>query len=182
VRWQTHGETVRYDSDWIRVVTVDVEIPGERRFDHHVVRSPAPAAGVVMTDPRRGVLMLWRHRFITDTWGWEIPAGRIEPGESVVDGARREAVEETGWEPGPLRHLTSYHPTNGLSDQTFHLYASDGARQLGEPVDWYESERIDWLPVARVRDELRNGQVGDGLTLSALTWCLAFGELNEASA
>ena len=48
-------------------------------------------------DPARGVLALWRHRFITDTWGWEIPAGRLEAGETAEQAARRETLEETGW-------------------------------------------------------------------------------------
>jgi 8-oxo-dGTP pyrophosphatase MutT (NUDIX family) len=177
MRWQTHGETVLYDSDWIRLVTVDVELPDGRRFDHHVVRLPLPAAGVVVADADRGVLLLWRHRFITDSWGWEIPAGRIEPRESIADGARREVLEETGWAPGPLRRLTAYHPTAGLSDQTFNLFVADGATQMGEPVDWYESERIEWVPVSQLREEIRAGRIGDGLSLTALMWCLAFGEV-----
>jgi 8-oxo-dGTP pyrophosphatase MutT (NUDIX family) len=177
MRWQNHGETVRYDSAWVRVLTADIELPDGRRFDHHLVRMPAPAAGVVVVDPDRGVLMLWRHRFITDSWGWEIPAGRIEPGEDIEAGARREVLEETGWEPGPLRRLTSYHPSNGLSDQTFHLFAAASACEVGPPVDWYESERIEWLTPEHLMSEIRAGRVGDGLSLTALTWCLSFGEL-----
>ena len=86
VRWQVHGERVLYDSDWVRLALVDVEIPGGERFEHHVVRMPNKAAGTVVHDPDRGVLLLWRHRFITDTWGWEIPAGGIDPGETPEAG------------------------------------------------------------------------------------------------
>ena len=75
MRWTVHGERRLYDSEWMRLVLVDVEVPGVERFDHHVVRYPQPASGTVVHDPDRGVLLLWRHRFITDTWGWEIPAG-----------------------------------------------------------------------------------------------------------
>jgi len=46
------------------------------------------------------VLLLWRHRFITVTWGWEIPVGRAEPGGSPAQAAAREVEEETGWRPG----------------------------------------------------------------------------------
>ncbi|MCB1259267.1 MAG: NUDIX hydrolase, partial [Acidimicrobiales bacterium] len=95
---------------------VDVEIPGHERFEHHVVRVPQPAAGVVVHDPGRGVLLLWRHRFITDTWGWEIPAGRVEVGETIEEAAAREVLEETGWRPGPLEHLLTFHPANGITD------------------------------------------------------------------
>jgi len=172
VRWIVHGERTIYDSEWMRLALVDVEIPGHRRFDHHVLRMPAAASGTVVHDPDRGVLLLWRHRFTTDTWGWEIPAGRIDDGETPEEAARREALEETGWRPGPLRHLTTYFPHNGSSDATFHLFAADGAVRVGEPADPTESERIEWLAVDDVRRRIAAGEVGDGLSLTALLWWL----------
>ncbi|MEZ5141277.1 MAG: NUDIX domain-containing protein [Acidimicrobiales bacterium] len=83
MRWTVHGERTIYDSPWVRLTLVDVEVPDGDRFEHHVVRFPRSAAGVVVHDPGRGVLLLWRHRFITDTWGWEVPAGWVEEAESV---------------------------------------------------------------------------------------------------
>ena len=177
MRWTVHGESVIYDSPWVGLRVADVELPDGRRFDHHVVRMPRPAAGVVVTGDH-GVLLLWRHRFVTDTWGWEIPAGRIEAGEGIEHGAAREVLEETGWQPGALHPLTTYHPSNGLSDQTFHLFRADGATEVGPPTDWTESERVEWVPVDRLRDEIRAGRVIDGLSLTALCWCLAFGEFD----
>jgi 8-oxo-dGTP pyrophosphatase MutT (NUDIX family) len=168
VRWQTFGERTIYDSPWVRLAQVDVEVPGHGRIDHHVVRLPTAAAGTVVHDPERGVLLLWRHRFITDTWGWEVPAGRVEPGEESIDAAAREAWEETGWRPGPLRHLATWHPSNGLSDQVFHAYLADGAVHTGDPVDPSESERVAWVPLDDVRALLRGGEVHDGLTMTAL--------------
>ncbi len=111
-----HGERVIYDSEWIRLALADVELPSGKRFEHHVVRMPYVAAGTVVDDPDRGVLLLWRHRFTTDTWGWEIPAGRVDEGETPAEAATRETVEEAGWRPGPLTLMTAYYPHNGLSD------------------------------------------------------------------
>src|SRR5512146_1123073 len=116
MRWTVHGERTLYDSDWVRLTLVDVEVPDGPRFEHHVVRVPRPAAGAVVYDPERGLLLLWRHRFITDSWGWEVPAGGIDAGETAEQGAAREVLEETGWRPGPLRELAVYHPSNGLND------------------------------------------------------------------
>jgi len=174
VEWIQHGERSLYDSDWVSLRLVDVEVPGGARFDHHVVRLPRPAAGVVVADPERGVLLLWRHRFITGTWGWEVPAGGVDPGEDLAQAAAREVLEETGWAPGPLRRLHGYHPTNGLSDQRFELFVADGATYCGEPSDPGESERVEWLPVARVHQLVRSGGVTDGMSLSALLWWLTF--------
>ncbi len=174
MRWTVHGERSIYDSEWMRLVLVDVEIPGVQRFDHHVVRYPQPASGTVVHDPDRGVLLLWRHRFITDTWGWEVPAGRIEIGETPEQAARRETLEETGWRPGTLSKLGAYAPSNGSSDQIFHLFVADGAEHVGEPSDIGESERIAWVPVDEVRRLIGSGELTDGLSITALLWALAF--------
>jgi 8-oxo-dGTP pyrophosphatase MutT (NUDIX family) len=174
MRWTVHGERTIYDSPWMRLALADVEVPGHGRFDHHVLRMPAGASGTVVHDPERGVLLLWRHRFITGTWGWEVPAGRLDDGESPEAAAARETLEETGWRPGPLRHLTTYFPHNGSSDATFHLFSADGAEHVGEPTDPSESERIEWLPVDRLRTAIAGGEVGDGLSLTALLWWLTF--------
>jgi 8-oxo-dGDP phosphatase len=174
MRWTVHGERTIYDSPWMRLTLADVEVPGHGRFDHHVLRMPAAASGTVVHDPGRGVLLLWRHRFITDSWGWEVPAGRIDEGETPEQAAAREALEETGWRPGPLRHLTTYFPHNGSSDSTFHLFVADGATHVGEPSDPSESERIEWLPLDALRAAVAAGEVHDGLSLTALLWWLTF--------
>jgi hypothetical protein len=65
---------------WVRLVLTDAEQPDGRRYEHHVVRVPYGTAGVVVRDPARAFLLLW-HRFVTDTWSWEIPTGIIDAGE-----------------------------------------------------------------------------------------------------
>jgi 8-oxo-dGTP pyrophosphatase MutT (NUDIX family) len=177
MRWTVHGERVLYDSEWLRLALTDVEIPGGDRFEHHVVRMPWKASGTVVHDPARGVLLLWRHRFITDSWGWEIPAGRIDPGETPEAAARRETVEETGWEPGPLRSLIAYHPTNGLSDQVFHCFLAAGATRIGEPTDIAESERIEWVDIGALRGIVEQGEMLDGLSLTAVLYAFVTGAL-----
>lgn len=174
MRWTVHGERSLYESEWVGLALVDVEVPGGERFEHHVVRVPREASATVVHDAERGLLLLWRHRFITDSWGWEVPAGGIDDGERPVDAAAREVLEETGWRPGALRHLTSYHPSNGLSDQRFHVFSAAGATYVGEPSDPSESERVAWVPVPEVRTLLRAGEVADGLSLTSLCWWFAF--------
>jgi 8-oxo-dGTP pyrophosphatase MutT (NUDIX family) len=179
VRWTVYGERVLYDSPWVRLALADVEVPGQARFEHHVVRVPNQAAGTVVHDPDRGVLMLWRHRFITDTWGWEIPAGRIDPGETPAEAAEREVLEETGWRPLGLRPMISYQPTNGLSDQRFHLFLATGAEHVGDPSDPSESERVEWVPERQLRAVARDGGMPDGLSLTAVLYAMAFGLLGQ---
>ena len=178
-RWHVHGERAVYESDWVSLTMVDVELPDGRRFDHHVVRSGADAAGVVVIDRDRGVLLIYRHRFITDTWGWEIPAGRVDEGESVMEAAARETLEETGWRPGELTPMCTFHPMNGVADQAFHLFVTRTAEHAGEPVDRNEAARVEWVAVERVRELVRNGEVRDGMALVGLLWALQY-DLDES--
>ena len=113
---------------------------------------------------------------MTDTWGWEIPAGRVGEDETPYGAAERESVEETGWRPGPMRAVGAYFPLSGAVAQRFHVFVAEGAAYEREP-DGDETDRVEWVPVARVRELIRSGQLRDGLSLTALLWALAFSEL-----
>ncbi|MDL4812919.1 NUDIX hydrolase [Actinomadura opuntiae] len=171
MRWTVHGERTIYDSPWMDVRLADVELPDGRRFDHHLVRV-RPAAGVAAVDGAGRVLLIWRHRFITGAWGWEIPGGRVEDGEDPAESAARELVEETGYRAGPLEHLLAVRPSPGLHDGIHHVYRADGAEKIGEPTD-VEAERIEWVPLESVPELAARGEIGSGSTLSGLLFLYA---------
>ena len=174
MRWTVHGERFVYESPWVSVALVDVEVPGGERFEHHVVRMPGDAAGVMVVADGR-VLLIHRHRFITDSTGWEIPAGRVERGEDPIEAGHRETLEETGWRPGPLTMLFSYFPSVGLIDQRFNIFLADGAEHAGEPSDSSESDRVEWIEVSELPGLIKRGEIQDGYSLTALLWLLQIG-------
>jgi 8-oxo-dGTP pyrophosphatase MutT (NUDIX family) len=170
------GERILYDSAWVRLGIADVLMPDGTQVDHHVVRMPRDAAGTILVRDGR-VLLIYRHRFITDTWGWEIPAGAVDHGETLVQGAVREALEESGWEPQTLSPLCHFFPANGVLAQTFHIFISDDAMHRGDPTDINESTKIEWFTLDEIRRLLRNGEITDGLSFGGLTFALATGVL-----
>ncbi len=172
MRWTVHSETPLYVDQWLEIRIADVELPDGRHLDHRLIRT-APGAGAVVTDEARRVLLLWRHRFITDAWGWEIPVGRADPGEDLAACAAREVEEETGWRPGPLRLLLRVQPTPGISNSVHHIYRATRARRIGPPEDDFESDRIEWIPLAGVPDLVRRGEITSGTTIAALLYALA---------
>ena len=174
--WLNRGERVIYDSAWVRLVIADVLMPDGTQVDHHVVRMPREAAGTIIERDGR-VLLMYRHRFITDTWGWEIPAGAVDAEETIEAGAVREALEESGWEPQTLAPLCRFFPANGVLGQTFHIFVSNDAVHRGEPTDINESTRIEWFTPDEVRELLRSREITDGLSFGAVAYALATGAI-----
>ena len=175
--WLNRGERVIYDSAWVRLVIADVVMPDGIQVDHHVVRMPREAAGTIIVRDGR-VLLMYRHRFITDTWGWEIPAGAVDEGEALSEGAVREALEESGWEPQTLTPLCHFFPANGVLGQTFHIFVSRDAVHRGDPTDVNESTKIEWFTPDEVRELLRQHEISDGLSFGGLTYALAMNQLD----
>ena len=172
MEWRVVSERPLYNDEWLDIRVADVELPDGRHLEHRSIRT-APGAGAVVVDRDRRVLLMWRHRFITGSWGWEIPLGKVEEGESPADAAAREFEEETGWRPGPLRHLIYVQPTPGLSTSEHHIYRADEATYIGKPTDTIESERVEWVPIADLRSLIDKAEIVSGTTLAALLYLLS---------
>ncbi len=173
MRWKVHGERSIYASDWVRLTLVDVEQPDGHRFEHHAVRMHPVSAVVVLDDAGR-VLLEWRHRFITDTWGWEVPTGIVDAGETPAEAAMREVEEETGWRPSQVVPMLSYEPNNGIADSRHHVFLAQGATYVGEPTDKNESDRVEWFPLDEIGGLIERGELLDGPSLVGLLHVLAF--------
>jgi 8-oxo-dGTP pyrophosphatase MutT (NUDIX family) len=171
VEWKVRSEQPLYQDEWLDIRMADVELPDGRHLNHRLIRTP-PGAGVVAIDDDRRVLLIWRHRFITGCWGWEIPIGRVEQGEAAAEAAAREFEEETGWRAGPLRHLITTYPTPGISDSRHDIYLASGATLIGEPADGIESERVAWVPLADMRSLIGKAEIVSGTTLAALLYVI----------
>lgn len=169
---QVFGERLLYDSRWVRLVLVDVQTPDGRRFEHHVVRLGRVALAVVIDDDDR-VLLMWRHRFVTDAWGWELPGGIVEDDESSADAAARETEEETGWRPADLKPLVAYQPMVGMVDTPHELFVAHGATKVGEPTDLEEASRVEWVPLTDVPALIKKGLVAGSGSLVGLLHVLA---------
>jgi 8-oxo-dGTP pyrophosphatase MutT (NUDIX family) len=172
LRWSVLGERSVYDNPWVRLVLVNIQPPNGQRFEHHVVRLQRVALAVVV-DAQDRALMMWRHRFATDEWGWELPGGIVDVGEDGAGTAAREVEEETGWRPGPLEHLASFQPMPGMVDTPHEVYLARAAEQVGEPTDAEEAARIEWVPLARVLDLVSKGEILGSGSLVGLLYVLA---------
>lgn len=171
MEWKTHGERQVYTNKWVNLCLVDVQQPDGRRWEYHVVRLRHLAVAAVVND-RQEVLMMWRHRFITNSWAWELPMGLVEEGESPEEAAAREVLEETGWRPGPIKPLIYAELTNGITDSQHYVFRADGATHEGPPTEKNESDRIEWIPLSQVRAMIDRREIVSSGSLVGLLYLL----------
>jgi 8-oxo-dGTP pyrophosphatase MutT (NUDIX family) len=149
-RWIVHGERLVYDNRWIRLGLVDVEIPDGERFDQD------------------RVLLMWRHRFLFDRWGWELPGGLIDPGEDPMTTVLREVQEETGYHAKEIEHLVTYQPMAGMVDSEHNVFLARGAELVGDPTGEIEADLIEWVPMSEIPGMVARGDIWTSGTLIGL--------------
>ncbi|MEU0522778.1 NUDIX domain-containing protein [Streptomyces niveus] len=165
--WKNLGERTVYENRWVTVNMADVELPDGRHLDHTVIRL-RPVAVAAVVNERQEVLLLWRHRFITGAWGWELPSGGTGEGEDPAAAAAREFEEETGWRSGPMQLLLTVDPQPGISTSHHRVYWSDQAEQIGQPEDDFESARREWVPLHRVPELVTRGEIRSAVAVAGL--------------
>lgn len=172
MRWTVHGERQIFGNPYVNLHLIDVEQPDGRRFDYHVVRLRTLAA-VVLVDAEERVLLMWRHRFVTDTWAWELPMGLVEDGEEPAQAAARELLEETGYRAATMRLLIYTQPAAGITDTEHFVFLGEEPAQVAEPTELNESDRIEWIPLAEVLDLVDRREIVSGATVAGLLRMLA---------
>ncbi len=160
LNWTVRGERTLYDNRWIKLSLVDVEPPNGQRFESHVVRLNHVAIALIVDRDER-VLTLYRYRFATDDWGYELLGGIVEPDE------------DPSVTVGDPERLLGFQPFPGMVDARIEVFLWREAEKVGEPTDTEEAGRIEWIPVDRAVELARNDELLGSGTLVPLLFYLA---------
>jgi ADP-ribose pyrophosphatase len=105
---------------------------------------------------------------------YEIPAGRLDPGEDPAACAHRELREETGCTTARLDHLTSIYTTPGFTDERIHLFMATGLTQGSAERELDEFIELETMRVSRALALIQQGEITDGKTIVALLYAAGF--------
>ena len=142
---------------------------GQESLREYIVH---PGAVVVLAFLDNGNLLFERQfRYPLRRVFLELPAGKIDAGEAILDTGRRELQEETGYVASAWEYLGVMHPCIGYSDERIEIFAARGLyRAGGQQLDHNEFLDVLELSPAEARQAVWDGRITDGKTISALYW------------
>ena len=153
-----------------KIIDLSVEtvtLPNGATADLEIITHPGAAAVVPMKDDRT-VVMVRQYRHAVGSFIYEIPAGKLHPGEDPRDCAVREVEEETGYKVGRLEPILSFFTTPGFTNEIIHIFVgrelSPGTQNLGAD----EVLEIIEMPLAQAMDLIQDGVIKDAKTIIGL--------------
>lgn len=169
----TVSSRLAYDGGFLRMRRDEVRLPDGAPAWREYVEHPGAVMMMAFLDEET-VLLERQYRYPLRRHFIELPAGKLERDESALETAKRELVEECGYEAAEWWHVATLHPCIGYSDEVIELYGARGLTHVGARLD--PGEHLEVFP-ARLEDLLgwiREGLVTDTKTTLAALWWAQF--------
>jgi ADP-ribose pyrophosphatase len=165
----TLEQDVVFEGQFLKVRRDLARLPDGSTATREFVMHPGAAAMVPIGSDER-ILVERQYRYAMQSMYVEIPAGKLDRGETSLQTARRELLEETGYEAGRWALLTRVHPAIGFSDEVMDIYLARDLVLRERDMDADEFLELEWVTLGWLMDELRAGRLPDVKTQIALHW------------
>lgn len=169
---QLVSSQVVFEGRLFNVVHDTIIEPGGHQNERDVVRHNGSAVILAVDNSKSRknpwVVMECQYRHAAGRFLWELPAGKIEPGEDPLEGAQRELAEETGYHARKWSLITEFWPSPGFVGESMQLFLAEGLTAGDCRPE--EDERIE-LRLVRLNDVLKmidKGAIQDGKTLAGI--------------
>jgi ADP-ribose pyrophosphatase len=154
------------------VVTDEVEEPGNVRARRDVVRHSGSIVVLPLDDSGRAprVLLERQYRYAAGRRMWELPAGRIDPGENKLAAAKRELLEETGYTAANWVRALFFYVSPGFLDESMTVYLARGLKKGRAQPEDDERIAVRFFPLAQAVRMAMTGKIIDAKTIAPLLW------------
>lgn len=145
------------------VVEEEASDPSGFTIKRSIIRHPGSA--VMMAVEEKRILLVRQFRLPAQAELWELPAGRLDPGEAPLQAAKRELREETGYSAAKWQELAAFYPSPGYVEEHMTIFlATELTAGTAEPMD---DERIEvqWFTQDELHEKIRSGEIRDGKTI-----------------
>ena len=153
-----------------RVVKLDVEsvtLPNGATVELEIIRHQGAVAVVPLKDDRT-VILIRQYRHAAGGYIYEVPAGKLEPGEDPRLCAARELEEEIGCRASSLQPMLSFYTTPGFTDEVIHLFLATGLTPGAQNLDQDEVLEVVEMPLDTAIARIGDGTIRDGKTIIGL--------------
>lgn len=153
-----------------KVVTLDIDtvtLPNGLTFDLEIVRHPGAAAIVPIKDDGT-VVLIRQFRHAAAGFIYEIPAGKLNPGEDPLVCAERELEEEIGYRANTFKLLSSILTAPGYTDEIIHIYKATGLTKTQQKLDHDEVLDVVEMPLSEAIAMIQSGAIRDAKTMVGL--------------
>jgi ADP-ribose pyrophosphatase len=162
-----------YQGSLLKVHRDIVRLPDGSEGSREYIKHPGAVAILALTDDRQ-LLLERQYRYPPRREFIEIPAGKLEPGEPHLATARRELLEETGYEAGQWERLCVVDTAIGYTDERIELYLARKLIKKTQKLDPGEFLEIFLLPFDDALAMVRDGRISDVKTVAAILWAKVF--------
>lgn len=153
-----------------KVITLNVDtvqLPNGITVDLETIRHPGAAAVVPVKDDGT-VVLIRQFRHAAGGFIYEIPAGKLAPGEDPLHCASRELEEEVGYRASTFELLSSIFTAPGFADEVIHVYKATGLTKGRQQLDRDEVLDVIEMPLSEAITKIENGTIRDGKTIVGL--------------
>ena len=154
------------------VTTDEVQEPGGVRVRRDIIHHTGSVVVLAVDESRSAprVLLERQYRHAAEDYLWELPAGRIDPGEKALHAAQRELLEETGYSATSWRCILKFYATPGFVAETMSVYLATGLRSGIAQPEADEMIQIRLVPLATAVRMVLSGAIRDAKTISSILW------------